>query len=115
MQNPAYAPLDHQSGKPDTIADALRTTLGSNTWPIVRDNVERVLRVEEAEIVRAMKLVFERSKQVIEPSAAVAVAAVLGEEFASLDGKLEAVGVVLCGGNCDLEGLSGLLKANGEQ
>jgi threonine dehydratase/serine racemase len=87
---------------PQTIADGLGTSLGELTWPVIRDCVERVVTVEEDEIVAAMRLVWERAKLVIEPSAAVAVAAALSDGFRALDG-LERVGVVLSGGNVDLD------------
>ena len=80
------------------------TSLGQQTWPIIRDQVERVVTVEEEEIVCAMRLVWERAKLVIEPSAAVAVAAVLTDEFRNLQGA-ERVGVVLSGGNANLDDL----------
>ena len=89
---------------PDTVADGLRTGLGDNTWPVVRDLVEAVLVVEEAEILAATRLVWERMKLVIEPSAGVGVAAALGDRFKGLEG-IERVGVVLCGGNVDLDRL----------
>src|SRR5205085_11419457 len=53
---------------PNTIADGLRTTLGDFTWPLVRDEVERVVTVTEAEIVLAMRLLWERAKLLVEPS-----------------------------------------------
>jgi len=93
-----------------TIADGLRTGLGALTWPVVRDLVDEVVTVEEEEIVDAMRFVFERMKLVIEPSAAVGVAAALGSARPILD-RLAAdagagpVGVVLCGGNVDLDRL----------
>jgi len=87
---------------PHTIADGLRTSLGSLTWPVVRDVVHRVETVGEDEIVSAMRLVFERMKLVIEPSAAVGVAVALG---ARLRDDEKRVGVVLCGGNVDLDAL----------
>lgn len=89
---------------PRTIADGLRTGLGRLTWPVVRDLVDEVVTVSEGEIVRAMRLVFERMKVVIEPSAAVAVAAVLSDRFRAMPG-LRRVAVVLSGGNVDLDGL----------
>jgi len=89
---------------PRTIADGLLTSLGELTWPIVRDLVEDVVTVEEEEIVAAMRLSWERAKLLVEPSSAVAVAAVLSERFRALDG-LERVGVILSGGNVDLENL----------
>jgi threonine dehydratase/serine racemase len=89
---------------PDTIADGLLTSLGDLTWPLVRDEVERVITVDDGEIVAAMRLAWERAKLLIEPSAAVALATVLSDEFRALEG-LERVGVVLSGGNVDLDAL----------
>jgi threonine dehydratase/serine racemase len=89
---------------PQTIADGLLTSLGQLTWPIIRDHVERVITVSEPQIVAAMRLMWERAKLLIEPSSAVAVAAVLTDAFKALDG-IERVGVVLSGGNVDLEHL----------
>ncbi len=89
---------------PKTIADGLLTSLGELTWAILSRGLDRVLTVSEDQIVAAMRLVWERMKLVIEPSAAVAVAAVLGEEFRALDG-LGRVGVILSGGNVDLDHL----------
>jgi threonine dehydratase/serine racemase len=89
---------------PHTIADGLLTSLGNLTWPLVRDRVERVVTVPEEEIVRAMRLAWERAKLLIEPSSAVAVAAVLSEEFRALAG-LRRVGVLLSGGNVNLDQL----------
>ncbi len=83
---------------PATIADGLLTSLSDRTFAILREHVERVVTVSEEEIVAAMRFVWERTKQVIEPSAAVAVAAVRrADELRGLR-----VGVVLSGGNVDL-------------
>ncbi len=90
--------------EPRTIADGLLTSLGELTWPVLRDRVERVLTVTEDEIVAAMRLAWERGKLLIEPSAAVAVATVLSDEFRALDG-LPRVGVILSGGNINLDAL----------
>ncbi len=89
---------------PATIADGLRTSLGELTWPFVRDAVEQVFTVTELSIAAAMRLMWERAKLMIEPSCAVPVAAVLSEEFKALSG-LNKVGVVLTGGNVDLDHL----------
>lgn len=89
---------------PKTIADGLLTSLGDLTWPILRDQVERVLTVTEEEIVVAMRLAWERAKLLIEPSSAVALAAVLSDEFRALPG-LQRVGIVLSGGNVNLDQL----------
>lgn len=89
---------------PQTIADGLRTSMGELTWPIIRDHVERVVTVSEDEIVAAMRLAWERAKLLIEPSASVALAAVLSAEFRRLEG-IKRVGVMLSGGNVDLGAL----------
>jgi threonine dehydratase/serine racemase len=89
---------------PNTIADGLLTSMGELTWPIIRDLVERVFTVTEDQIRSAMRLVWERMKLVIEPSAAVGVAVVLSDEFRALAG-IRKVGVVLCGGNVSLDKL----------
>src|SRR5260370_10901082 len=81
----------------NTLADGLLTSLGQLTWPILRDRVERVITVSEEEIVAAMRLTWGRSKLLIEPSSAVAVAAVLRDEFRHLAG-LYRVGTVLSAG-----------------
>lgn len=90
--------------KPQSIADGLLATPGDLTWPIVRDHVERVITVDDEQIIEAMKLVWQRMKIIIEPSAATAFAAVLDDQFAKLDG-IESVGVILSGGNVDLDRL----------
>jgi len=85
---------------PRSIADGLLTGLGHVTWPIIRRVVDRIVVVDDTDIVAAMRLVWERAKLIIEPSAAVAVAAVLSSEFRSLCGVNRIV-VVLSGGNVD--------------
>jgi threonine dehydratase/serine racemase len=86
-----------------TIADGLRTPLGHLTLPVVRDLVDEVITVTEDEIVAAMRLVWERMKLVIEPSSAVGVAVAVQEAFRSRDPV--PTGIVLCGGNVDLDAL----------
>ncbi|KAL7993843.1 putative pyridoxal-phosphate dependent enzyme, CCR4-NOT complex subunit/5 domain superfamily [Plasmopara halstedii] len=86
----------------NTVADGLRTILGDNNWPIVRDFVDDILLVTDDEIVWAMKLIWERMKLVVEPSGAVATAAVLTNK---LPAKVTNIGIVLSGGNIDLEKL----------
>jgi len=93
-----------RSHTPNTIADGLKTTLGDLTWPVVRDLVEDIVVVDDLLTVPAMKLVFERMKLVVEPSAAVPLAAVLSRQFARYEG-IERLGVVLSGGNVDLDAL----------
>jgi len=91
--------------RPQSVADGLLANyLGKLTWPIIRDNVERVFTVSEEQIIVAMRLIWERMKLVIEPSAAVGVAVVLSDEFRALPGFAN-IGVVLCGGNVSVDKL----------
>jgi len=91
-----------QSANPKTIADGLLTSLGTLTFPIIHERVEQIVTVSEQGIIEAMKFVWERAKIVIEPSSAVAVG-VLWEKKVDLSGLK--VGVILSGGNVDLEKL----------
>lgn len=90
------------SEKPKTIADGLLTSLGDKTFPIIQKRVERIVTVSEAGIVAAMKFIWERAKIIIEPSSATAVG-LLWEKKIDLGGKR--VGVILSGGNVDLDRL----------
>jgi threonine dehydratase len=87
------------SENPRTVADGLLTSLGDLTFPIIRERVEEIVTVSETAIVLAMRFVWERAKLVIEPSAAVPIAA-LWERKGNVDGLR--VGVILSGGNVDL-------------
>jgi threonine dehydratase len=85
--------------RPQTIADGLLTSLGNRTFPIIKEHVQDIVTVSENEIIEAMKLIWEHLKLVIEPSAAVAFAAILKGK---VDVRGKRVGVILCGGNIDL-------------
>jgi threonine dehydratase len=87
------------SVEPRTIADGLLTSLGDKTFPIIREHVQGIILVDESEIVNAMRLLWERMKIVVEPSGAVALAAVLHEKEYFKNRK---VGIILSGGNVDL-------------
>ncbi len=89
---------------PQTIADGLLTSMGKLTWPYVRDVVQRVILVSEEEIVTSMKLFLERTKVLIEPSAAVAVAAAIGKDMLKPQSPRN-IGVIISGGNVDLDNL----------
>jgi threonine dehydratase len=86
----------------NTIADGLRTQLGDKNFPIIQKYVDRIIRVTESEIVEAMRLVWERMKIIIEPSSAVALAAILTEKENFFNKK---VGIIISGGNVDLQNL----------
>jgi threonine dehydratase len=85
---------------PDTIADGLRGFIGVRNFALLRSHVDDVVTVSEVEIAMAMRIILGDLKLLIEPSAAVPVAAALA-------GKLgkpgQRVGIVLSGGNVDLE------------
>lgn len=84
---------------PDTIADGLRTSLGDITFPVIKQFVKEIITVTEDEIINAMKLIWERMKIVIEPSSAVAFAALLK----NISGfKNKKIGIIVSGGNVDL-------------
>jgi threonine dehydratase/serine racemase len=85
---------------PTTIADGLRTGLSARTFAIISTHAEQIVTVSEEEIVAAMRMVWTRAKLLIEPSAAVALAAVR-----KLDTGGARVGVILSGGNVDLDAL----------
>lgn len=86
----------------NTIADGLKTQLGDKNFPIIREHVEEIIRVEEQEIIAALRLIWERMKIIVEPSSAVAFAAVLREKEKFRGRK---VGIILSGGNVDLQDL----------
>ncbi len=85
-----------------SIADGLLTGLGAHSWPLIRDRVAEVITVSEDEIRSAMRLLWERAKLLVEPSAATALAAVLSPRFPPAPRR---VAVVLSGGNVDLDHL----------
>jgi threonine dehydratase len=87
------------SVNPKTIADGLLTSLGTLTFPIIRERVEQIVTVSEMGIVDSMKFIWERAKIVIEPSAAVAVGVVWEKK---IDLRARKIGVILSGGNIDL-------------
>ena len=87
---------------PVTIADGLRTSLSPRTFAIIRDLVETIVLVDEAEIVQALRTILERMKVVVEPSAAVPLAALMNRSL-GLEGKR--VGIILSGGNLDVSKL----------
>ena len=87
------------SVNPTTIADGLLTSLSELTFSLVRKYVDDIITVTEAEIIEAMKFLWERMKLVIEPSGAVPLAGLF-----KLKDKLDnqRVGIILSGGNVDL-------------
>lgn len=107
----AYRSL--QSGKieasqSNTIADGLLTNLSERTFGIIKDRVKEIITVHDVEIIYAMRLLWERMKIIVEPSCAVPFAALLKEKerFAN-----KRVGIILTGGNVDLEKVASLFAS----
>jgi threonine dehydratase len=102
--------LSFEAGKrvaisaPDTIADGLRSpSPGELTFPVIQKNVEKIVLVSEDEIRAAMQFLLTRLKILVEPSGAVSAAAAM---FGKLPAGLGRVGIVLSGGNVDLDQIS---------
>ena len=96
------------SNDPKTVADGLRTSLGPKTFATLRRHLDGILTVSEPEILDAMRFVWERLKILIEPSSAVAVAPLLN---GSSDFRDQRVGVIISGGNVDVEPMFQALAA----
>ena len=88
------------SPDPRTVADGLRTSLGRRTFAVLSRQVDAILTAAEAEILDAMRFLWERLKVVVEPSGSVPVAPLLAGR---VDVRGRRVGVILSGGNVDLE------------
>ncbi|MCU0419009.1 MAG: pyridoxal-phosphate dependent enzyme [Cyclobacteriaceae bacterium] len=111
LANDAYRSL--QSGRieaplpPTSVADGLLTSLGDKTFPIIREGVPEIITVSEAEIIQALRLIWERLKVVIEPSCSVPFAAVLKKPDVF---RGQRVAMILTGGNVDLDRLAKLFS-----
>jgi threonine dehydratase len=88
------------SEKPETIADGLLTSLGDLTFDIINRYVDDVVTVNDEAIISTTRLILERMKIVVEPSAAVPLATLLEKQ---LDVSGKRVGIILSGGNIDLD------------
>ncbi|MEI7450066.1 MAG: pyridoxal-phosphate dependent enzyme [Desulfomonile sp.] len=100
------------SVNPQTIADGLLTSLGDLTFPIIKERVDQIVTVSEEGIVAAMRFLWERAKIIVEPSAAVALG-IMWEHKIKLAGLR--VGVILSGGNVDLDRLPWQSHSNSRQ
>ncbi|XP_016066630.1 PREDICTED: serine racemase isoform X2 [Miniopterus natalensis] len=96
---------------PETIADGVKSSIGLNTWPVIRDLVDDVFTVTEDEIKYATQLVWERMKLLIEPTAGVGVAAVLSQHFQTIPPEVKNICIVLSGGNVDLTSITWVKQA----
>ena len=86
----------------NTIADGLKTELGDINFPIIKKEINEIIRVTEIEIIESMKIIWERLKIVCEPSCAVPLAAIFKEKKSFQRKK---IGVIISGGNVDLSKL----------
>ncbi len=97
----------HTVTNPETVADGARTpSLGKLTFPLVRHYVHDMVTVSDDELLRATFFLWERLKLVVEPTGALAAAALLE---GGLEAKGARVGVLLSGGNVDLQALASLI------
>jgi threonine dehydratase len=101
-----------QTEKKFTIADGLRTNVGAPNFAIIQRYVDDIVTVSEEAIISAMRTIWETMKIIIEPSAAVSYAAIVeGQPLQGYGsaGKIDIggkrVGIILTGGNVDLDAL----------
>lgn len=87
------------AGPPNTIADGLLTSLSTLTFKIIRENLDGIYTAKEETIKAAMRMIWERMKIIVEPSAAVPLAAVMENKYRLKNKK---VGLIVSGGNVDL-------------
>jgi len=93
---------------PTTIADGIRTTsLGTKTFEVIKAKTDDIIMVSDAEVIEAMRWIFSRLKIIVEPTAAVPFAAVLKNELRL---KNKRIGIILSGGNVDMDDFFDLLK-----
>ncbi len=98
----------YPSINPNTIADGLRTSLGSNTFRVVRKYVDEIITVSEEEIADAMEFLWARMKHVVEPSGAVSLAGVLSS---NIDLQNKRVGIIISGGNIDVTQFINIIRS----
>lgn len=103
LANDAYLSLQtgqwHPASNAPTLADGLRTALGPITFDLVQQHVDRIITCSEADIVRAMRILWERMKIVVEPSSAVPLAALMAN---GIPEGTQRIGLIVSGGNVDL-------------
>lgn len=95
--------------------DCVSSTIGPNTWPIIRDLADDIITVEEEDILKATLLAWQRLKVCIEPSAGVGLAVACSQTFHQRYpiSQFPNVGVVLCGGNVDVLQIAEKMQAIG--
>lgn len=87
---------------PNTICDGLLTSLSDRTFKIISQNVSQIVTVSDNDTIRAMKLIWERMKIIVEPSSATTLGILLGKK---INLKAKRIGIIISGGNVDLQKL----------
>ncbi len=98
------------SDNPNTICDGLKTSLGSKTYPIIMEYVDEIFTAQEENVIKMMKLVWERMKIIIEPSSAVTLAAMYENKKLFVNAN---IAVIFSGGNVDLNKIPWMIKREG--
>ncbi len=91
----------------NTVADGLRTSLGNLTFKIIRKYADDILTVSEASIIKNMRTFWERMNMIIEASSAVPVSALVDNNFKT---ERKKIGIIITGGNADLDRLPWQIK-----
>ena len=97
----------YPSENPQTICDGLRTYLGEWNFPIIRKYVKEIIRVDDSDTIKALKIIYERMKIIVEPSCSIVLAAVLTNPD-KFRGKR--IGLIMSGGNVDFETIVSYFK-----
>jgi threonine dehydratase len=93
----------HPSVNPNTIADGLLTSLGVLNFEIIKSKTDQIVTVSDEAIIKAMRMIWERMKIIVEPSSAVPFAAIIEKK---INVKNKKTGIILSGGNVDLNKIS---------
>jgi threonine dehydratase len=93
----------HPSVNPNTIADGLLTSLGELNFEVIKTKTDQIVTVSDGAIIKAMRMIWERMKIIVEPSSAVPLAAIIENK---VDVKNKKTGIILSGGNVDLNKIS---------
>jgi threonine dehydratase len=91
----------------NSVADGLLTSLSQKTFDIIRENVKEIITVTDEEILKAMRMLWERMKIIVEPSGAVPFAALLKKKELFAGQK---IGIIISGGNVDLDKIGKLME-----
>lgn len=104
----------HTVHNPDTVADGARTpSLGKVTFPLVLEYVDDMVTASEKAIIEAMHFIWQRMKLVVEPTGALAAAALFDQENGFQPEKDTRIGIIISGGNVEIARAAELFRAQG--